>query len=133
MFKIRPYVEASDYETLKGWWEKQNMTPAWKALLPEESTYVLEIDDVPALSLCLYLMNCKDACMVENLIGNPDITGPKRKEATKQLFLYVEEVAKAKGYTTLVLFSYQEKLKQYYESLGYRKTLENVTTFAKSI
>jgi N-acetylglutamate synthase-like GNAT family acetyltransferase len=132
MYSIRPYQD-SDLQTVQKWWIEQGLAPVWRALLPLESTYILEIDGEPALCACLYLMNSEDACMVENLVGNPKFKGTQRYEAVPVLFKHLENEAKRFGYRTLVLFTYEDKLKERYQDLGFIKTTENVTTFAKSI
>lgn len=130
MINIRPY-KSSDLTMIQLWAIDQNMAPVWDISLPEDSTFVLEIDGVPALTACLYLMNSKQACMIEHLVGNPEFKNKGRREAVTVLFKYLEDLAKSKGYTNVVLFSYEDKLKDKYEALGYSRTLENVTTFSK--
>lgn len=133
MLTIRSYNESQDFSMLESWWLHNN-TKIWKTALPKESTFIAEYNNKPIASICIYLMNSPDAAMVENLIGNPDPELKEhRKEAVDLLFKHVEEVAKSLGYTTLVLFSYEDKLKDRYSNLGYTKTLENVTTFSKKI
>jgi hypothetical protein len=123
---IRPYKE-TDFQTIQKWSPR-----IWKSLFPD-TTYIAEIDGVPSVCLCLYLMNSPDACMVENLFSDPTQKGPARKEAVNLLFKHLEEVAKSLGYKTLVLFSYEDKLKLRYEEIGYVRTVDNVTTYAKSL
>jgi predicted GNAT family N-acyltransferase len=131
MFDIRKYNELTDFDTIEKWWTAAN-TKIWKGLLPE-TTYTVYENETPVVTACLYLMNSPNACMIENLVGNPDFDKEKRKVATRLLFVYLEEVAKQSGYKTIVLFSYESKLKDYYSSFGYTKTLDNVTTFSKEI
>ena len=100
--------------------------------LPTDTTYILEVDNIPVLSACLFLMNCKDASMVENVIGNPEYK-ELRKGKLPLLINHLENEAKNLGYNTLVIFSFEDKVKSIYENLGFKKTLENVTTFAKEI
>jgi hypothetical protein len=78
-------------------------------------------------------MNSPDAAMVENLFSDPTQKGPERRDAVNKIFKHLEEVAKSLGYTTLVLFSYEDKLKERYEGMGYTRTLNNVTTFSKKL
>lgn len=129
---VRLYNE-SDLPMLKSWWKTFESHPAWEDLLPKDSTFVVEHNGIPVASMCLYLMNVPIAAMMENLIANPEVEKSLRHEAVNFLFSHIENVAKEKGYKTIVLFSYVEKLKQRYEDLGYSRTLENVTTFAKKL
>ena len=130
---IRLYNESLDYEMLSSWWEGHGQAAPRKDMLPEDTTYVLEVNGKPLLSACLYLMNCKAASLVENVISNPLIFLPNRKQLVSALFSHIENVAKSKGYNTLVIFSYEDKVKNRYEELGFTKTLNNVTTFSKEV
>lgn len=129
--RIRQF-EDDDYEMVVGWWAKQDELPPSRSMLPE-TTWILELDGTPALCVCLYLMNCPEACKVENLVGNPDLKGPDRYQALSILFEHLEEEARDRGYSALVLFSHEPRLKDRYQELGFVKTLENVTTFSKRI
>lgn len=129
---IRAYNETSDYEMLSSWWNGHGQAAPRKDMLPD-TTYILEYDNKPLLSACLYLMNCKAASMVENVISNPFFPVASRQDCVAHLFSHLESVAKSKGYNTLVLLSYEDKVKHRYEDLGFKRTLNNVTTFAKEV
>lgn len=124
-------LDNKEFNIIQEWW-KFNDLKIWKDILPE-TTYIVWENEIPVVSACLYLMNSPRACMIENLIGNPEFDRTKRKECTKLLFEFLEDKAKELGYKTVVLFSYEDKLKDYYSSLGYEKTLSNVTTFSKKL
>jgi N-acetylglutamate synthase-like GNAT family acetyltransferase len=133
MVQIRPYVEASDFDEVQSWWVSAGYPPIWKALLPQETTYVLEKDGMPSLCACLYLMNAPDACMIENLVANPRLNAEDRHNFVPMLFEYLESEARKRGYKTIVLFSPTEKLKSRYMELGFVPTATNITTFAKTL
>lgn len=129
---IRNYNK-EDYKMLASWWHEHLQLAPREDMLPPDTTYILEYDNQPVLSACLYLMNCPGASMLENLISNPKHESLERKILVSYLIKYIEREAKKRGYNTLVLFSYQDKLKIRYEELGFVKTLDNVTTFAKEV
>lgn len=133
MFSVRPYNEEKDFETVCSWWTARSLPRIWKALLPLETTFVVEHDGVPVTCACLYLMNCPDASMVEMLASNPNVSKEVRREGVSLIFSHLEKEAKSRGYRTLVLFSYEDKLKDRYLELGFIPAISNVTTFAKSI
>jgi len=129
---IRRY-RTDDYEMLCDWWREAGMTPPTRNMLPEQTTWICERLGVPMVSACLYLMNCKDASMVEHVIGNPKYKGIERSNALDELLHHLEKEAKDRGYRVLVIFSYNEKVKARYLELGFKNTLNNVSTFAKAI
>lgn len=130
MIQIRT-LEGSDFSLLSAWWSEHGMPSPTRDIYPPTS-YMCLYDGVPTLSASLFLMNCPGAAKIENLVGNP-LLRAERKECVPLLFRHVERIAAAWGYKQLILFSYEDKLKQKYEDLGYVKTLENVTTFSKKI
>lgn len=127
--KIRNYTD-NDFEMLKSWWSASNLTIS-EDMIPKDTTYILEVSGIPMYSACLYLMNCKAGCMIENVIRNPDKESVNG--ALEELTLFLEHKAKDMGYTKVVIFSYKEKVKDLYENLGFHKTLDNVTTFCKEL
>ena len=127
---IRNYKD-SDFEMLCSWWhESQQMAPG-KSLIPE-TTYILEINEVPALSLSLFTTNVKGMCYFENFIGNPNLKA-QRKEYSKQLMDYVENKAKELGFEQIVCFSTSNKVSEYYKKLGMKPTVYGLTSFSKEI
>lgn len=130
MINIRKY-KVEDLTMLQSWYSAIGWTLK-ETSLPKDTTFVLEVDNIPVLSGCLFLMNCEDACMIENFIGNPEHK-ELRKDKLPILLKHLEQEAKKAGYKTVVLFSFEDKLKKLYENLGFTKTLDNVTTFAKEI
>lgn len=130
MIQIRT-LDHEDFPLLCSWWEEHGMPTPTRGIYPPTS-YMCLYDGTPVLSASLFLMNCPEAAKIENLVGNP-LLSTERKECVPLLFRHIERIAAAWGYKRLVLFSYEEKLKQKYEELGYVKTLENVTTFSKKI
>ncbi len=130
MYNIRNYT-SSDYNTISNWSHQRGMGVLKESMIPS-TTYIVEKEGQPVVTGCLFLMNCEAGCMVENILSNPEFDG-NREGATQFLFSKLEDKAKNLGYNTMVIFSYEPKIKQLYETLGFTKTLENVTTFAKEI
>ena len=121
-----------DFELLNKWALAGHGLPFKLDIIPE-TTYIIEHQNQPIATLCLFLMNCKGGAMVENLLSDLSVDKGIRKEAVNLLFNHVEKVAKEKGYNTLVLFSNVDKLKERYTDLGYKETMSNVSTFAKEL
>lgn len=130
MYKIRPYKK-SDFEMVCSWWNSAEMPGMRESMIPS-TTYVVEKDGDPMMTACLFLMNCPDGCMVENLVSSPEYKG-NREGATELLFGHLESVAKDQGYKTMVIFSHEEKLKNLYKNMGFVKAMDNVTVFSKAV
>lgn len=128
--KIREYID-SDFDLLVGWWNSFKEVPPTKDLMPE-SSFILEVDSIPRVSISLILTNTKYSYL-ENLISNPEISADKRNIAVKTIVSYAEEYAKSLGYKYLVCFSYKDKLKARYQQLGYLRTVDNLSSFVKEI
>lgn len=128
---IKPFT-IDDYPMLKSWWNDAGMMAPPMDMLPLETTFICSPDGIPLVSGCLYLMNCKTA-MVEHIIGNPNHKGIERKNALELLIWHLEVEARSRGCTYLMIFSYEQKVKNRYEELGFIETLNNVSTFSKEI
>jgi hypothetical protein len=132
MMQIRSYRE-SDFAMLNEWWRRHDELGPLPSMVPAETTWVLEIDGCPALSVSLVLTNVPEYCYVENFIGNPELAGPARQSAVADLLQYIEEFARSKGYRRLFCMAHRGPLKQRYQEIGFTQTLDNVGTFSKEI
>lgn len=130
---IRPYSATTDFPMLSRWWAAHSEPGPLETMVPSESTWVLELDGTPALSVSLILTNIPEYCLVDNLIGNPELKGSQRAEATFILLQYLEQYARDHGYRRLFCLAYRQKLKRLYESLGFGRTMDDVSTFVKSL
>lgn len=130
---IRPYTQ-SDFPVISGWWRAQETGELTPDMVPLETTWVLEMSaHIPALVVSLLVMNIRSIAMVENFIGNPELKGPERAQATKYLLQYIESHARSLGIKHLFCLSNHSKLKTKYTELGFRPTLDDVTTFIKPL
>lgn len=132
MINIRKYVELFDWKMISRWWEASKEIGPTRDML-SGSTYILEFNKTPALCVTLYLLNAKAFAIVENFIGNPEVDKKVRRELTPILLAHLEQQAREHGYNRLFCMGAKDKLKSYYQDLGFVKTLDNVTTFIKEI
>jgi len=132
MFNVRKFKQ-TDFEMLHNWWKIQDEFPPTREMLPEESTFICEFNEIPMVSITVYLTNSKEFCMLDNFIGNPDVPKDLRKEASSLIIAYSEQFAKDLGYKSILCMSLKEKLSNYYQSFGYIKRLTNVSTFNKEL
>lgn len=132
MYTVRSY-QKDDYATIKRWWEASNEAIPGMELFPEESTLVLEVNNVPAFALIIFLTNSKELCYFEGFIGNPEIKGKERKDASDKLAEAAFAFAKGLGYKRAITFSYVDKVKNRIEELGFTRTLDNLSSFVKEL
>jgi hypothetical protein len=125
---IRHYTP-QDFKMLESWWKYTNQAGLTESMLPNETTFVMEIDSVPASCVCLYLTNCYELAYLGNFVSNPELKGPKRHEANKELMKFIKDFANESGYKHVLAFAKEEKLKTHFETLGMRKTLKNLDSF----
>lgn len=121
----------NDFKMIQSWWKAADEMAPTIEMLPEDSTFILEIDEKPQICITLYLTNAKYISYLENFVKNPELKNSK--EYSKKLVKYVENFAKENGCKILVCLSYKEKLKKRYEELGYMNTLNNISSFAKEL
>lgn len=129
MIKIRNYRQ-DDYEMLKSWWIEAEEVPPTKELIPS-TTYILEDRGTPVMSLSLYTTNCTVLGFLEAFIKNPMYYDSQ--VSSFKLVTHAENEAKKLGCEILVCMSFEPKLKERYQQLGYTNTVNNLSSFSKSI
>lgn len=132
MFSVRNFKQV-DFEMLQNWWKTQDEFPPTREMLPEETTFICEHNDLPLVSITLYLTNSKEFCMLDNFVGNPELRGDLRKEASALIISHAEQLAKKLGYKSIMCLALKDKLGEYYQSFGYKKRFSNVLTFNKEL
>lgn len=132
MYIIRPFTK-NDFEMVQAWWKKQDELPPTLDMLPQESTFICEYNNSPLLAITVYLTNSKEFCILDNFIGNPEMTGKPRKDGSALIIEFAEQFAKDLGYRSMMCMAFKDKLKNYYQSFGYTKRFDNVATFNKEL
>lgn len=112
--------------------EELDIAPLHDDFYNKDSSFILEIDGIPSLHMSFYITNCKGVSYLENFVGNPEMKGMVRREATKYLISFLTELAKQLGYKRLIGFGFQDKTKAYYKTLGFENTLNDVSVFCRS-
>lgn len=125
---VRPYKE-SDWSTLLNWWISAEEFPPYKTMMCD-STFILEDEEKIKASVTVYLTNCKDVAFLENFIRDPEF---RNKEAIGTLVKHAEDFTKAQGYKLLIALAYKDRLKNRMQTLGYQKTLDNLTSLVKEL
>lgn len=128
---IRQYNK-EDFSLVKSWWALLDKGLS-EYTYPEESSYILEINNKPLACASLYLMNSPIACMMENLISDPKSEIENKSTYINNFMSFLEQKAKDRGYISIIAMTYVDKLKDKYSTLGYKKITDNLTVFAKSL
>lgn len=132
MYTIRLYT-LRDFEMLQSWWKAVEEPAPTQEMLPLETTYIMEYNEIPILSVCLYLTNCNEFCDADCFVGNPEFDGDIRKIGAIKLSEFLEHSAKRLGYKKIRAFAYKDQLKKYYPELGFNKSMDNVASFIKEV
>lgn len=127
---IRNYI-SSDYSEIASWWEKSGHVAPIKGFMSPEVTYVLELDNIPALSLSMLLTNSKEAAYMEAFIKNPKFNN--LHEYGFLLWDHCFKEAKKAGYKRVICASNIPKLFSKYEDFGMKKVSENYTGFVREL
>lgn len=122
--RIRPYHN-DDYQEISSW-----MITKFDESILSDSTFILDIDDVPAFCLTMYFTNSKELAFIENFAGNPNLK-EIRKPYSQTLWVYLEDLAKQLGYKKVICLSNVDDLTNKYESFGYTKIMNNVDVLRK--
>lgn len=125
-------MQPGDYTVICSWYEAIGQTAPKQDYFPQMSTFIAEIDGVRALSVTLYTMSVPMG-WVDNFIGEPLLRGSMRRMATRVLLQHLEEFAKALNYEKLFCMTTQERLRSYYEEMGFVVARTNVSTLIKEL
>ncbi len=128
---IRSY-KPSDFDMICKWWTDQNECPPLQGMMIPDGTFILEKNKVPALSLTVFLTQSKEIAYLEGFIKNPEFKESLEKEA-HTLWQHCFDYAKFYGYTRVICYCMQEKLKQKYVRLGMTLSGNNLTSFVRSL
>jgi hypothetical protein len=132
MVSVRHYKH-TDWPEISAWWAHSGEVSPLPLMMPEESSFIAEVDGEPALAVALYLTNTPELAYIENFVGNPKLAGPKRREAAHVLVETFCKFAKERGYNRLLCMSEKPVLVKRYMELGFQPTLSGLTTLVRSM
>ena len=121
----------SDYPMLCSWWRAAGEPEPTEDMIPLESTFIYERGGVGVLSISMIIPNIKEYCMLENLVGNPEVKD--RETAVEALDKMVTAIAREYGFKRLFCLAYRPAVKRYYKMLGFTETLSGVSTFTRGV
>lgn len=132
-YKVRNY-KPDDFTMISSWWADSKEVGPIEAMLPPESTFILELNGVPTVCVTLYLTNAKAFCMADNLISNPAVKDREwRAKAVDLMNGFADGFARERGFERILCLTEKNALKRRYMELGYKPTLDGVTTFIKEV
>ena len=110
---IPRYLEESDWDTLKEWWDYwPGVKAPSKDFLPENGTggIMIEENGLPIIACFIYQTNSNTA-MLEWLISNPNYRGKKKRDrALEALIISAQAVVKSMGYKSVFTMLRHQKL-----------------------
>lgn len=121
------FFRRDDYLLLRSWWTLRKMVPPQIDMMPEESTFIAEVNGIPVASVSIILTNTGTA-WVDNFIADPESDTEMRKIAMDLTWEEIKRSLKTQGYVRLFAMSVNPRTRRRYEHFGFKKTLENVTT-----
>lgn len=132
MYTMRQYTTA-DYPMIESWWKASDMPVPPINAIPEATTFIVEMDNVPAISLSLVETNISAYAYVDFFVGNPKITNPLRQFASTLLVDHIVDLSRTKGYERLIALSLKPKLTEYYTSFEFRPTFSGITCLMRDL
>jgi hypothetical protein len=117
---------------LQEWWKARGEFPVTDDMMPEGTSFILEDGGKPLVSMCYITTNVKAAAYCANFVSDPESDRETRRAAVKELFEFIDSQRKSRGYKNLLAFGYKPKLRERFEALGFRATLD-VTSFVKTL
>lgn len=130
--KIRNFTE-KDLSLICSWWNAAGEPiPEQLEYFPPD-TYILENEHgVPWVCLSLVPLHKPVVAWSMGLVSNPDLK-EHRREAVKELWSFVANEAKRRGYKSLFCVAPNEFLEKRYQELGFISFKKNTTLMFKEI
>lgn len=130
MNNIRNF-DKSDFDMIKAWWKAAKEPHPPIEYLPEDTTFIYSINNVPVYSITVYLTNCKEIAFLENFIKNPEY---KNDSTHSQNFInYIYDFVRDSGYKKVIGMTDKEKLVKRYKELGMKKISENFYSLVREL
>lgn len=120
-----------NYELIKGWWTSRNYPAAMYEHLPPNGIIIC----LQGKAVCAGFLFLTDAnlAVIGNLVSDPNVPKEVRQPSIDFLIKFLSSRAKDKGYTLVCCSTNIPKLQKRFEDLGFIKTDENVSQFARRV
>lgn len=131
-YSIRSY-KAADFNEISSWWKFYNEHPPLEGMMVEDGTFVLEVENVSALSLTAFCTQSKEIAYFEGFIKNPIFYGYNLSEQGQALWNHCFQYLKDKNYKRVICYCKVEALKDKYRSFGMSDNLSGLSSFCKEL
>lgn len=121
-YTIRPYKH-SDFKMICGWWLANNERSPIEGTMIENGSFILELDNIPAMILTILLTQSKELAFFEGFVKNPEFKEKSLESYGKKLWDHCLAYGKNLGYKRVIAISDKEKLFSKYERYGMIKTI----------
>lgn len=111
------------------WWRMRSEYPPSEDMMPEGTSYIVEVDGVPIASMCWIMTNVRAAAYCANFISDPQSNREIRRFAISILFDHILEEANAMGHHKLLAFGYKPKVMDRFLDMGFVPTLQGLSAF----
>lgn len=129
---IRNYKN-TDFEYVAQWWAAADEPTPPPGCMPPNSTFVVEHDGRPVMSLSVLLTNTPEISYLEFFVADPMFKGEARKQAAPMLVEHCCKFARELGYKRAICFADCEPLVHRYKELGMRQTTEGLASFVREL
>jgi hypothetical protein len=128
-------IKPSEVKMIQEWWVLVPPgIPPTDDMLPLESTFMMDVANVPAVCITIYTTNSKEFAMLDNLIANPKLVKKSsRSWVVERTVRAAEKHARSLGFKKLICFASEPKLAKRYSQLGYNVTAQKVTSLVKEL
>lgn len=128
---IRSY-QHKDFSEVASWWNISTKQLPPEGLMIEDGTFILELNQIPALCLTVLKTQSKEICYLFGYVKNPKFHG-SLEEYGQALWNHCFDYAKNAGYKRIMCIAQISQLKHKYERFGMTRTLDGVSTFAREL
>lgn len=120
-----------NYGMIKNWWTSRKFPPALYEHLPPNGIIIC----LEGKAICAGFLFLTDAniAVVGNLVSDPTVPKDIRQPSIDFLVKFLTMRAKDRGYTLVCCSTNIPKLQKRFEELGFQKTDENVSMFARRV
>jgi hypothetical protein len=128
-------LKSEEIPVVQGWWLLVPPgVPPTEDMLPLDSTFLMCLDDIPAVCITIYTTNSKEFAMLDNLIASPKLSKKSsRSWVVERTVRAAEKHSRSLGYKKLICFATEPKLAKRYSELGYNVTSQKVTSLIKEL
>lgn len=125
--KVEFYIPERNYEELKSWYYKREVTPPPKEAIPPTGVHII------GYGSCFLIGTDSGMCLIEGLVTNPARSRKERNRAAKALIKRILEIAKARRFTNIVGISKIDRVSKEYGTYFNFKELGNYIVIMKQL